>query len=99
LREERINRDALATGELELTDVGSGDREIIRDLLKEHLAATGSPQAKRLLDNEEENFAQFTKITPRDYRAVLGTREQALKEGLDPDGDVVWGRILEVTGG
>jgi glutamate synthase (NADPH/NADH) large chain len=99
MREERLNRDALSSGELELTAVGSGDREIIRDLLLSHLAATGSPQAQRLLADEEESFAQFVKITPRDYRAVLGTREQALKEGLDPDGDVVWGRIMEVTGG
>ncbi len=99
LRRERVNQAALASGELELTELGSGDHEIVRDLLRQHLEATGSPQAKRLLDDEETFFPQFVKITPRDYRAVLGAREQALKEGLDPDGDVVWGRILEVTGG
>jgi glutamate synthase (NADPH) large chain len=99
LRQERINQAALASGELELTELGSGDHEIVRDLLRQHLEATSSPQAKRLLEDEENTFAQFVKVTPRDYRAVLGTREQALKEGLDPDGDVVWGRILEVTGG
>ena len=27
------------------------------------------------------------------------TRQTAADEGLDPDGAVVWGRILEVTGG
>jgi glutamate synthase (NADPH/NADH) large chain len=26
-------------------------------------------------------------------------REEALAEGIDPDGDIVWNRILEVTGG
>ena len=31
--------------------------------------------------------------------AVLATRQSAVDEGLDPDGDVVWNRILEVTGG
>ena len=36
---------------------------------------------------------------PRDYAAVLQTRQAAVAEGLDPDGDVVWTRILEVTGG
>jgi glutamate synthase (NADPH) large chain len=30
---------------------------------------------------------------------VLRTRQSAVDEGLDPDGDVVWTRILEVTGG
>jgi glutamate synthase (NADPH/NADH) large chain len=44
-------------------------------------------------------IARFTKVVPRDYAAVLETRKIALDEGLDPDGDVVWSRIMEVTGG
>lgn len=99
LRQERVNQAALASGELELGELGSADCEIIRDLLTQHVEETGSPQATRLLDDFENTCRQLVKITPRDFRAVLGTREQALKEGLDPDGDVVWGRILEVTGG
>ena len=98
LREERVNQDALRTGELELTPIGSSDREIIRDLLIQHVEATGSPQAKRILE-DEGSWEQFVKVTPRDYRRVLDTRQQAVAEGLDPDGDVVWSRILEVTGG
>ena len=43
--------------------------------------------------------AKFVKVLPRDYAAVLQTRQTAVDEGLDPDGDVVWNRILEVTGG
>ena len=27
----------------------------------------------------------------------LQTRQTAISEGLDPDGDVVWGRIMAVT--
>jgi glutamate synthase (NADPH/NADH) large chain len=38
-------------------------------------------------------------VFPRDYAAVLATRQTAVAEGLDPDGDVVWTRILEVTNG
>ncbi len=41
----------------------------------------------------------FVRVMPRDYAAVLQTREEALAEGLDPDGDIVWSRIMEVTGG
>ena len=33
------------------------------------------------------------------YAAVQKTRQTAVDEGLDPDGDVVWSRIMEVTGG
>jgi glutamate synthase (NADPH/NADH) large chain len=38
-------------------------------------------------------------VLPRDYAAVLDTRAKAVEEGLDPDGDAVWQRIMEVTGG
>jgi glutamate synthase (NADPH/NADH) large chain len=31
-----VNREALATGELELGELGSGDAEILRDLLEQH---------------------------------------------------------------
>jgi glutamate synthase (NADPH/NADH) large chain len=47
----------------------------------------------------EETIARFVKVVPRDYAAVLQARQTAIDEGLDPDGDVAWTRILEVTGG
>jgi len=99
LRHERVNAEALRSGEIELGPLGSGDREILRDLLARHAQETGSPVAQRLLDAGDEAFDEFVMITPRDYKAVIETREQALAEGLDPDGDEVWSRILEVTGG
>ena len=99
LREERVNREALAAGELELLPLGSGDIEIVRDLLEQHVSETDSTIAARLLENIEAASARFTKVLPRDYAAVLETRKNAVDEGLDPDGDVVWNRILEVTGG
>ena len=99
LREERVNREALASGELELSSLGSGDEEIVRDLLEQHVAETDSVMAARLLADLEAACARFTKVLPRDYAAVLETRKNAVDEGLDPDGDVVWNRILEVTGG
>jgi glutamate synthase (NADPH/NADH) large chain len=38
-------------------------------------------------------------VLPRDYAAVRTMRQEAEAAGIDPDGDVVWERILEVTGG
>jgi len=99
LRSERINREALATGELEVGPLGSGDAEILWDLLSSHHAHTGSPLAERMLADKEGTIESFVKITPRDYQAVMRTRADAEAEGLDPNGDVVWSRILEVTGG
>lgn len=99
LDREQVNRDSLASGELTLSALGSGDAEIVRDLLERHVAETGSPLAGRLLDDFEQTVSRFVKVLPRDYAAVLATRQTALDEGLDPDGDIVWNRILEVTGG
>ena len=99
LKAERVNRDALASGELELLPLGPADIEIVADLLARHVAETDSPVAKGMLDTLDESAARFVKVLPRDYAAVLATRATALEEGLDPDGDVVWGRIMEVTGG
>ncbi|WP_314502412.1 glutamate synthase large subunit [uncultured Microbacterium sp.] len=94
-----VNREALASGELELGELGSGDAEILRDLLEQHLAETDSTLAASLLEDFDDELANFVRVMPRDYAAVLLTRQEAVAEGLDPDGDVVWTRILEVTGG
>jgi glutamate synthase (NADPH) large chain len=99
LREGRVNREALSSGELELLPLGSADIEIVRDLLEQHLETTDSDVAASLLAEGDAAFDRFTKVLPRDYAAVLRTRQSAVDEGLDPDGDVVWTRILEVTGG
>ncbi|MEX1079187.1 MAG: glutamate synthase large subunit [Homoserinimonas sp.] len=99
LRSESVNRESLASGELKLHPLGSADREIVTDLLTRHLAETGSALAERMLAAGEAALASFVKVLPRDYAAVIATRQAAIEEGLDPDGDVVWDRIMEVTGG
>ena len=99
LRLERVNREAITSGELEIGPLGSGDQEILLDLLRTHAEETGSPLATRMLADGPSTAQEFVKVTPRDYQAVLRTREQAEKEGLDPNGETVWSRILEVTGG
>ncbi|HWH26105.1 MAG TPA: glutamate synthase large subunit [Pseudolysinimonas sp.] len=99
LKKERVNRDSLANGELSLLPLDSADVEILTDLLRRHVAETDSALATKMLDDMDATIAAFVKVLPRDYAAVLKTRQDAVDEGLDPDGDVVWGRIMEVTGG
>ncbi|MCT9820209.1 glutamate synthase large subunit [Microbacterium sp. W1N] len=94
-----VNREAIASGELELLELDSADVEILRDLLERHLAETDSALAAAILGDFEAEAANFVRVLPRDYAAVLQTRQEAAAEGLDPDGDVVWNRIMEVTGG
>lgn len=99
LDRDLVNREALTSGELELSELGAGDREILRDLLERHVSETDSVLAAQLLSDFESEAGNFVRVLPRDYAAVLNTRQAAVDEGLDPDGDVVWSRILEVTGG
>ena len=99
LRSELVNLDSLASGELSLLPLGSADIEIVTDLLEQHLEQTDSALAALLLADVDTTMKNFVKVLPRDYAAVLATRQSAVAEGLDPDGDVVWNRILEVTNG
>ncbi|RNE66528.1 glutamate synthase large subunit [Cryobacterium tepidiphilum] len=99
LRPDAVNREAVDSGELQLLPLGAADREILVDLLQQHVAETDSALATRLLADIDTAMGSFVKVLPRDYAAVLETRQSALDEGLDPDGDVVWNRILEVTNG
>ena len=99
LQRGRVNAEALASGELELLPLGGGDLEILGDVLQRHREETGSPLAEALLADLPAAAARFTKVLPRDFAAVLRTRQAAIEAGLDPDGDETWNRILEVTGG
>ena len=99
LRTELVNTDSLRSGELQLSALDENDAALLRSLLTEHEVETGSTVARAMLDDFDKTVRDFVKVLPRDYAAVLATRQSAVDEGLDPDGDVVWERILEVTGG
>ncbi|MBT2554946.1 glutamate synthase large subunit [Arthrobacter sp. ISL-5] len=99
LRITRVNKQALESGELQLQELDAEDRDIVHGLLVKHVEETESQLAERLLENFDDTAARITKVLPRDYAAVLQTRLSAIEEGLDPDGEEVWSRILEVTGG
>ncbi len=98
LREKRVNADSLGSGELELHSLGAADAVILRDLLEQHRSETDSPLAGAMLREFDTTVSEFVKSLPRDAAAVLATRATAVEEGLDPDGDLAWARIMEVTG-
>lgn len=95
----RVNRQSLENGELLLVDLDAEDVEIVRGLLIRHVEETESTLAESLLVSFEDTVARFTKVLPRDYAAVLDARATAAEQGLDPDGEEAWTKILEVTGG
>lgn len=97
--EQRMNSQAQRNGDLLLLEPDEEDRGIILDLLRRHQEETGSAVAEALLEDTEKTYARITKVLPRDYDAVLRARSSALDEGLDPDGDAAWQKILEATRG
>ncbi|MDQ6754908.1 MAG: glutamate synthase large subunit [Actinomycetota bacterium] len=99
LQRAKVNKGGLESGELQLTALDEEDRDIVHGLLVRHREETDSAVAARLLADFESTVGRLTKVLPRDYAAVLQTRLTAADQGLDPDGDEVWQRILEVTGG
>ncbi|WP_291279701.1 glutamate synthase large subunit [Galactobacter sp.] len=99
LDRSRLNRQAMAAEELIISGLDAEDVETVRTLLVRHGEETGSDVAAQLLLDLPSTTARITKIMPRHYATVLSTRAEAIAEGLDPDGDAVWSRILEATRG
>ena len=94
LREERVN-----TGLVDLRPLSPADAELLRALVERHHEETDSAVAAGLLADWGRAAARFTTVMPRDYARVVAIRAQALLEGLDPDGDTVWSRIMEASHG
>ena len=92
LRQVRVNPEMVELQQPDAQDVG-----LLRGLVQRHLDETGSVVARKLLEDWDASAQRFTKVMPRDYARVLAVRRQAEAEGLDPDGDIVWSRIMEGT--
>ena len=99
LRADRINSEALEAGELHLLKVDEEQGLLLKGLVEQHQTETGSLLAARLLDDWANALEDFTLILPRDYASVLKIRSDAFADGLDPDGEATWAKILEVTNG
>jgi glutamate synthase (NADPH/NADH) large chain len=99
LRAERVNPEALRIDDLRLLTPTEDQTREIRALLELHFKETGSRLAERLLVSFESEIQNFTVVMPTDYASVVQIRKDAHQEGLDPDGTVVWDRILEATSG
>ncbi|WP_429460739.1 glutamate synthase large subunit [Microbacterium sp. ZKA21] len=99
LRTDKVNAQSLDSGELRLEQLDRADLEVLRSLLTEHVERTASPLAADMLADFDNVANEFVKVLPRDFAAVQNMRQEAEQAGLDPDGDVIWNRILEVTGG
>ena len=79
-----IQEHFAANCNLEMVDLDpmeEKDAELLREMLKQHLAYTGSTVAKYLLDDFDNQLAYFVKVFPRDYKKVLAKKTQ--EEGVE----------------
>jgi len=73
--EKRCNRAGV-----DLEAVPDEDAAMLRSLIERHVAATGSPRGRRVLENWEQVLPRFLKVFPHEYKRVLAerlAREQA----------------------
>ena len=56
-----------------LEELSIEDEKIVKDLIEEHVNATGSPRGNKILFNFETEKSKFVKIIPKDYKKVLET--------------------------
>ena len=97
LERSRVNAEALRSGELQLHTLSDEDITELRTLLDLHAQLSGSELARNIV--RAGDWAEFTKIVPRDWAAVRAIRTRAAEQGDDPDTGQTWLKILEVTGG
>ena len=71
-----VNREMVDTEQLD-----DADAALLRGLLEEHVAETGSTVARDLLAAGAAGLARVTKIMPRDYKRVLEAQARAEAEG------------------
>ncbi|MGA1717221.1 MAG: glutamate synthase large subunit [Aquiluna sp.] len=99
LSEARVNREALQLGEITLGVPDEQQVAELRELLEEHLAETGSPNARKILADFKTEAMNFVRVLPRDYARVMEIQRNAQELGYEPDGEEVWTQILEVSNG
>ncbi|WP_341228585.1 glutamate synthase large subunit [uncultured Arcticibacterium sp.] len=61
---------------VDLEGLTTDDEALLEGMITKHLKATGSEVAKSLLDNLKEEFKNFVKVYPRDYKRILAERSE-----------------------
>ncbi len=90
----RVNKELVS---IELV-TGRHDREELRQMIQEHVAATGSVKGRAILEDFDHAAESFKKILPRDYDRILRAIAQAEERGLNHDEAEVEA-FYAVTGG
>ncbi len=68
------------TGMVDLKPLHAKSLPELRGMLERHAQYTGSPVARRILDDWQNAVTRFVRVMPRDYARVLRQQEQARQE-------------------
>ncbi|MCC9165582.1 glutamate synthase large subunit [Pontibacter harenae] len=79
---EEMLRVRCNTEMVDLEQVELEDHMLLRQLLENQVKYTGSQLAQIILDNWEIALASFTKVMPREYKAVLSKKKNSLKQAV-----------------
>jgi glutamate synthase (NADPH/NADH) large chain len=66
-------------GMVDLDPLDAEDQSVLKGLIEEHMAYTGSTVASGILSEWESQVKMFTKVIPFDYKAVLNKKKENLK--------------------
>lgn len=74
----KLNKEMVSSGEVkEKYDILE-----LKGLIEQHLEATGSEKAKRILENFEDYLPKFKRIIPHDYKRITGAILEFQEKGL-----------------
>ena len=82
---------------VKLQPLSEADRDFLVATLRDHLDATGSTVAEKILANAPGALDDFVCVMPTDYARVLAVVEQAKAEGLSEDDTL--DRVMEAARG
>ena len=68
-------------GKVDVRHLGMADEALLKGLVEKHAEYTGSPQARRILDDWTKYRARFVKVMPNEYRRALS--EMAAQKQLE----------------
>ena len=76
---QRVNKETVSLEPVE----HKYDVATLKELIREHVEATGSPRGKEILDNFSEFLPKFKKVLPYDYDRMLRVIASVEERGLD----------------
>ena len=78
---KRLNKELVECSEISSQE----DIETLRNLISEHVSATGSEKAENILTHFEEYLPKFKKIIPHDYKIVTEAIKHHKQDGMDEE--------------